>query len=228
MELSRNMTQPTLVLDLDGTLAETHHDLIPTLNRTIAKAGLAPVEMSQVGYLVGRGIRPMLERAFQLSDAKLEPDQLEALNRAYLADYAENICVDTILYENAGLALDRFLDAGWTLAVCTNKLERLAKDLLNRLAVGHKFTAIAGADTFAVRKPDPGHLLETIRMAGGDPSRSLMVGDSITDVKTARNADVPVVGVTFGYSDLPIQQLEPDAVIDHFDQLYDIASALVR
>lgn len=221
------MTHRTLVLDLDGTLAETHRDLIPTLNRTIARVGLAPIEMSQVGYIVGKGIKPMIERAFELRGTSLDPENLNQLNQAYLADYSENICVNTVLYENVANCLDQFLTQGWVLAVCTNKLEKLARELLDQLAIGQKFAAITGADTFSFRKPDPGHLLETIRMAQGDPSRSIMVGDSVTDVKTAQNANVPVVGVTFGYSDVPIFELNPDAVIDHFDQLFDVASKML-
>ena len=125
-------------------------------------------------------------------------------------------------------ALDRFRDAGWRLAVCTNKFERLSRSLLEQLALAERFAVIAGQDTFAHRKPDPRHLSETIAAAGGDQRCSVMVGDSDVDVRTARAAGVPIVAVGFGYSPLPVRELGADIVIDRFDELFDAAVGLLE
>jgi phosphoglycolate phosphatase len=106
------------------------------------------------------------------------------------------------------------------LAVCTNKIERHAKQLLTILGIVDRFAFISGRETFSACKPDPLHLTQTIVRAGGDLSRAVMVGDSRTDIDTAKNANIPVVAVTFGYTDAPVETLGPDIVIEHFDQLH--------
>jgi phosphoglycolate phosphatase len=122
--------------------------------------------------------------------------------------------------------LDQFAAAGWRLAVCTNKYEAPAKKLLRLLALEDRFAAITGQDTFGFRKPDPRHLIETIRLADGDPARAVMVGDSATDIDTAKAARVPVVAVSFGYSTVPVASLKPDGVIDRFADLFTATETL--
>jgi phosphoglycolate phosphatase len=117
---------------------------------------------------------------------------------------------------------------GFHFAVCTNKLEWLSVRLLNALALSPRFKAICGQDTFRIAKPDPEILRRTILQAGGDPASALMVGDSETDIRTARNAGIPVVAVDFGYTETPVTELNPDRVISHFDQLPDAIADLLR
>jgi phosphoglycolate phosphatase len=125
-------------------------------------------------------------------------------------------------------ALDRLADAGILLAVCTNKMESLARPLIDGLGMTSRFAAITGGDTFAVRKPDAEHLLGTIRLAGGEPSRTVMIGDSLNDFKVASNAGIPSVAVPFGYSDVAVETLNPSRVIQHFDELTpDLLSGLL-
>ena len=95
----------------------------------------------------------------------------------------------------------------------------MSRLLLRDLRLLDRFVALAGRDTFPVCKPHPDHLTGAIRMAGGDPARAIMVGDSTTDIDTAKAAGVPVVAVTFGYTDIPVHEQSPDAVIDHYDEL---------
>ena len=117
--------------------------------------------------------------------------------------------------------------AGHQLAVCTNKLEWLSKRLLDALQLSRRFAAICGQDTFGVGKPDPKPLLGTIAALGGIRARAVMVGDSVTDIKTARAAGLPVIAVDFGYTDVPVTELGPDLVISHFDELAAACAALM-
>ena len=111
-------------------------------------------------------------------------------------------------------------DAGFALGVCTNKPERASHLLLDQLDLSRFFSSVVGGDTLAVRKPDPEHIHETVRRAGGVSSRAIMVGDSGNDIDAARNADVPVIAVTFGYTETPVRDLGPDIAIDHFDEFW--------
>ena len=220
------MTAPLLVLDLDGTLVDTADDLIATLNIVLAGEGLRSMSRADAGSLLGAGARAMIERGFRLAGEPLDGATLDRLFATYLPIYESRIAERSRPFPGAVPALDRFAAAGWKLAVCTNKLEGLSRRLLDELGLASRFAAICGGDTFPVRKPDAGHLLGTIARAGGDPARTVMVGDSATDVNAARNARVPVVGVTFGYTDAPVASFGPDAVIDHFDQLWDAVATI--
>ncbi len=115
--------------------------------------------------------------------------------------------------------MDEFSARGFMFAVCTNKLEWLSKLLLDRLAMRSRFKAICGADTFGVQKPDPVILRQTVARAGGELSSSIMVGDSGPDIGVAIRAGIPVIGVDFGYTQVAIADLEPDALISHMRHL---------
>lgn len=219
---------PTLVFDLDGTLADTASDLIGTLNVLLKREGLAALAPQDARALVGAGARALIERGFALRRAPLPPDGLDRLVMDFLAHYEAHIADETRLFPGARTALARFRDAGFRLAICTNKPEGLARLLLDRLAVAHLFDAICGRGSFAVHKPDPQMLNLTILAAGGDPARAIMIGDSRTDVDTARNAGTPVIAVDFGYTDTPVTLLEPDLVISHFDELWTAAHELLK
>lgn len=209
----------TLVLDLDGTLADTNRDLVPVLNRSTAAEGLEPVAIEEVGHVVGHGARVMIARAFHLRGVDLSPEVQERVFERFLVDYEKNLAVETVLFAGVREALDALEDHGWRLAVCTNKMQHFAVKLLDELGIGSRFAAISGGDTFHFRKPDPRHLTETIAMAGGDPMRAIMVGDSATDIATARAASIPVIAVDFGYSERPVAEYEPDRLISSFSEL---------
>ncbi|MCA0405103.1 MAG: HAD-IA family hydrolase [Proteobacteria bacterium] len=217
----------TLVFDLDGTLAETAPDIMGTLNHLLVQEGLAPLPVSKARDLVGAGARALLERGFKVSGRPLLPERLEALFQDFLVHYLDHIADLSFLFEGVEPALERLKARGFTLAVCTNKPEQHSHALLKRLGVHEQFAAIAGRETFPFFKPDPRHLTETIRLAGGEGQRAIMIGDSRTDVDTARAAGIPVIGVTFGYTDVPIEALNPDKVISHFDALDTAIDALL-
>jgi phosphoglycolate phosphatase len=220
------MSSPILVFDLDGTLADTAGDLLSTLGVLLRRDGLAPLPASAARALVGAGARALIQRGYEASGAPLAPERIEALFHEFLALYRERIAVETRLFPGAAAALGRFSEAGWRLAVCTNKPEALSVLLLERLGVADRFAAICGRDTFTVHKPDPLALTLTIERANGDPGRAVMIGDSLTDVDTAKRAGIPVVGVDFGYTEAPIASFSPDAVISHFDELWEAVATL--
>jgi phosphoglycolate phosphatase len=168
----------------------------------------------------------LVERGIAANKAELSAGDVDRLFRVFLDHYAAHIADESRPFPGLVAALDRFADRGWSLAVCTNKLEYLSRLLVEALGLSPRFAALTGGDTFAFKKPDARHLLETIARAGGDPRHAVMVGDSATDIDTARNAGVPVVAVDFGYTSVPVSELGPDRVISHFDELWDAVSAL--
>jgi phosphoglycolate phosphatase len=207
------------VFDLDGTLIDTAPDLIDSLNYTIAARGLEPLTYADLTHLVGSGARAMIGRAFKLRNSPIEDGELERMIARFVEHYRAGMPGKSKPYPGLVAALERLAGAGMRLAVCTNKMEDLAKPLLETLGLADHFAAITGGDTFAVRKPDAEHLLGTIRMAGGEPSRTVMIGDSLNDFKVAANANVPSIGVPFGYSEVAIDTLNPTTIIRHFDDL---------
>lgn len=212
---------PLLVFDLDGTLAETAGDLIGTLNVILAREGVAALPLAEARFLLGAGARALIQRGFAQQQVPLTPERLQKLFEDFLVHYEAHIADESQLFPGVVAALDRFAAAGWAFAVCTNKIEHPARKLLAALGVADRFRAIVGQDTFGAPKPDPRVLAQTIAAAGGDPARAIMVGDSRTDIDTARALGVPVVAVDFGYTDRPVADFAPDRVISHFDVLWD-------
>jgi len=222
------MTQPTIVFDLDGTLVDTAPDLLASLNHCLAAERMDPVEAAELRRFVGMGARVMIQRAFSAGQRHLDEATLARLMEVFLAHYTAGMPGQSAPYPGLLATLDRFEARGYVMAICTNKLERLSQSLLDKLELSARFRAICGADTFAFRKPDPRHLVETIVKAGGDPSRAIMVGDSRTDIDTAKAAGIPVVAVDFGYTDRHVREFEPSHIISHYDELtLDLAHRLL-
>lgn len=222
------MTAPIIVFDLDGTLVDTAPDLLDSLNHALEIGGLTRSDRAALRGFVGHGGRVMIERAFAAQGTPLEQEMLDRLLEAFLDHYKANIPGASLPYPGVVETITRFSDAGYLLAVCTNKLEGLSLSLIKALGLDHHFAANCGADTFAFRKPDPRHLLETIARAGGDPARAVMVGDSRTDIDTAKAAGIPVVAVDFGYTDRHVSEFDPSKVISRFDELtVNVAESLI-
>ncbi|NMG40066.1 HAD-IA family hydrolase [Chelativorans sp. ZYF759] len=213
------MTQPTIVFDLDGTLIDTAPDLLASLNHCLLCEDMNPVEAAELRRYVGMGARVMIQRAFAAGQRDLDEETLSRMMEVFLDHYTTGMPGTSAPYPGLLATLDRLEDAGYAFAICTNKLERLSVSLVEKLEIAHRFRAVCGADTFAFRKPDPRHLLETIAKAGGVPSRSIMVGDSRTDIDTAKAAGIPVVAVDFGYTDRHVREFEPSHIISHYDEL---------
>ena len=214
--MTLDLSSTTVVFDLDGTLIDTAPDLAAAANYVFGLIGLAPIEPVQLRPLIGHGSRAMIEEGLRLHGVAKTPDEVSALHDRFFPYYADNIAVLSRPFAGVVELLDVLRSAGARLAVCTNKLERLSKSLLRQLGLDERFAAIAGRDTFDVFKPAPGHLTGTIAMAGGRGDRAVMVGDSEIDIATAAAAGVPSIAVTFGYTRVPVRELKPTAVIDHY------------
>ena len=206
----------TIVFDLDGTLVDTAPDLIHTLNLVLTHEGLPAIPYAAARNLIGGGAKIMIERALAAEGRDASAAEMDRLYAAFIAYYSEHIADRSRPFPGLERALDDLAEAGLTLAICTNKLEWLSLRLLKALNLTERFAAICGPDTFGVTKPDPEIFWQTVRRAGGAPGRAIMIGDSKTDIHTARAARVPVVAVDFGYTDVPIAQLEPDRIISSF------------
>ena len=222
------MAALTVVFDLDGTLVDTAPDLVDTLNTVFAREGLPAVPYAQARNMVGGGARAMIERGLKEEGRPLVAAEIDRLFVQFIDHYAEHIADGSRPFPGLEPALDDLAIRGFTLAVCTNKLEALSLLLLDALGLAKRFAAICGQDTFGVHKPDPEIFRRTVLRAGGDPARAIMIGDSGTDIRTARAAGVPVIAVDFGYTEVPIAELRPDRVISHFDELSEALRALTQ
>jgi phosphoglycolate phosphatase len=218
------LKQATIVFDLDGTLVDTAPDLSNALNDVMTRRGHAPVPAETVRACVGYGARVMIEQALRRAGASDDVDRMLA---EFLLHYEANIAAESRPFPGAVGALERLLAQGATLAVCTNKREYLSRKLLNELDLARYFSGLAGRDTFSMSKPDPRHLTQVIALAGGDPSRAIMVGDSEVDIATADAAAIPMVLISFGYANSPLDALRAAARIDHFDELEAHVAALL-
>jgi phosphoglycolate phosphatase len=217
----------TIVFDLDGTLVDTAPDLIGATDHVLASIGLGPANALRQRDKISFGARRMIIDALSEAGRVLSDDEVDALHSLFIAHYEDNIARTSRPYRFALETLRSLKSSGARLAVCTNKKESLARALLVALSMDHHFDAIAGFETFPVSKPHPEHILGTIRLAGGDRDRAIMVGDSENDVKAARAAGVPVIGCLFGYTDIPMSQLGPDAVIGDYFELHSVINSLV-
>jgi phosphoglycolate phosphatase len=211
--------RPTIAFDLDGTLVDTAPDLVATLNLVLQEAGLDQVPYDEARNLVGGGARALIERGLAFEHERLPEAKVDGLLARFLVHYEAHLADRSRAFPEVGAVLDVLAAKGALLIVCTNKLERFSVKLLQALGLADRFALIAGADTFEVRKPDPGHLLGAVARAGGRSTAALMVGDSETDVLTARRAKVPVVAVNWGYSRTPAAELGADRLIERMNDL---------
>ncbi len=221
------MPSPTIVFDLDGTLIDTAPDLIDTLNVIFAREGIPAVPYEAARSAIGGGAKAMIARGIEAEGRTLSAQKLEQMFADFIAYYADHVADKSRPFPGLVDALDTLSARGCRFAVCTNKLERLSVLLLGQLRLADRFVAICGQDTFGIQKPDPEILRRTVTAAGGTLQRTVMIGDSGTDIRTARAAGVPVIAVDFGYSESPIADFGPDRIISHFAQLPASIAALI-
>lgn len=210
------------VFDLDGTLVDSAPDIHTSLDRLMAGLGLPGFARAEVIGMIGDGVRALVAKALTARDRAFDEAALEA----FMADYQENASAQTVPFEGIPAALDALAEAGWRLAVCTNKPEAAARKLLEDLGLAHRFAALGGGDSFPVRKPDPRHLLATLSAAGAVPEAAAMIGDHRNDVQAAAGAGVPCVFAGWGYG--PLEMAAGAPVAAHPSDLPGLLATLGR
>ncbi|PQO24541.1 haloacid dehalogenase [Rhodobacteraceae bacterium WD3A24] len=219
----------SVIFDLDGTLADTSADLIAAANAALSAMGhgarLDPAADAATAFAGGKAMLALgLERAGERPDGA----RIEAAYPVLLEAYSADIARHTRLYPGAAEAVERLRGQGYAVAICTNKPTDLAERLMRALGLRDAFAALVGAGCLRVRKPDPAMYREALRRLGAPRAGSMLVGDTITDRDTARAAGAPVALVGFGPEGAGVMRLSPDAVLDHYDALPDLAARLTR
>lgn len=210
-----------ILFDLDGTVADTALDLSATLNYILKQHGRAKIEHDLIRNMVGQGAKALILKGFNHTGETPSAEQLEQLFHQYLDYYLDHISDETVIFPGAVDLFEKLASQNIKIAICTNKNIELTHALLDDLNIKHYFSAITCGDSFAFKKPDPRHLVETCRLMNADPANAIMVGDSINDIAAGNAANILTVGVTFGYTETPVSELEPNIIIDHFDKFID-------
>ncbi|MBL8771829.1 MAG: phosphoglycolate phosphatase [Phenylobacterium sp.] len=217
----------TIAFDLDGTLVDTAPDLIGTLNHILREDGLPALPLAQARAYIGHGARHLLKLGFEAAGQSVHPTRLQQLFERFIPHYRSRIAQESRPFPGCEAALDALAAAGATLCVCTNKPSDLSEALLDALGLTARFAAVVGPDRAPAPKPDAAHLRAAVDAAGGDIGRTILVGDSGTDAGAARAAGAGLVLVDFGYTEIPVADLSPDAVISHYDDLPEACRRLL-
>ncbi|WP_221205076.1 HAD-IA family hydrolase [Brevundimonas mediterranea] len=223
----RDLEGWTIAFDLDGTLVDSAPDLIGTLNRLLAEEGLPPVAMESASTLIGSGARALLVHGFEAAGASVERAQSDELFERFLVDYAAHIADGSQPFEGVVETLERLSERGAILVVATNKRSDLSELLLEKLGLTRHFAAIVGPDRVSARKPSGAHLKEAVVKAGGDPERAIMVGDAAPDADAAKDAGMPCILVTFGFTPVPVEDLGADVLIDDFEDVEEAIDGIL-
>tara|TARA_B100001996_G_scaffold374118_2_gene352348 strand:- start:227 stop:889 length:663 start_codon:yes stop_codon:yes gene_type:complete len=204
----------TILFDLDGTIVDTAPDLMAAHNHVMRKFGKDEKKLSDIKSLAGRGTWVMMQRSFKekITDEKIKKE----MTTEFLDYYSKNINRDSKPLVGLVEFLKWAKSNNISMAVCTNKQERLAIDLLKKLDLMNFFEYVAGSDTFEFNKPDPRHLTNVVEIISGDLKKTLMVGDSEVDSMSAYNAKVPFILVEDGYTEKKIEEIKHDISIKNF------------
>ena len=212
--------EPTLLLDLDGTLVDTVPDLLASLNRLMDTHKLPALSTAEVIPMIGDGAAVLVRRGMAARGREATPADVQAL----LADYTANVANGSRLFPGVEPTLRAMTADGWRLAVCTNKPVVASRELLASLGVLELFAAVGGGDSYRTRKPDPKHLLSTLAVAGGRAEVAVMVGDHHNDVQAAAGAGVPCIFAAWGYGAAPA---EVAATAQAFPEVAGLARGLL-
>lgn len=223
----RDLEGWTIAFDLDGTLVDSAPDLIGTLNRMLVEEGLPPVPMESASSLIGSGARALLVHGFEAAGAPVERAKSDELFERFLVDYAAHIADGSQPFEGVVETLERLSERGAILVVATNKRSDLSELLLGKLDLTRHFAAIVGPDRVSARKPSGAHLKEAVAIAGGDPERAIMVGDAAPDADAAKDAGMPCILTTFGFTPTPVEDLGGDVLIDAFEDVEEAIDGIL-
>jgi len=220
------MTAPTLLFDLDGTLADTALDLTETMNVILTRHGRERVPHQKVREMVGGGARKIMERGFAHTGEPASEELLDRLFQEFLDYYGDHLADHTKIFEGLVPVLETLEQRGCKLGVVTNKVEGLSHEVLGLLDLKRFFPVLIGGDTLPVKKPDPAPLFEAIDRLGGHRGKAVMVGDSPFDIDAAKNAGIPSIAVSFGYTHVPPSEMGATHLIDHYDEFLAAFDAL--
>lgn len=216
----------TVIYDLDGTLIDSARDMRVAVSNVLADHGLPPVTDDDVRIYMGQGSKITMGKAFGKYGKTLDDEALSAVTREFVRYYEADPISHTVAFDGVAEVVAHFARLGLKQGVCTNKFEKPSRIILEHLKLMPPIGDVAGADTFPVRKPDPRHILLLVERMGGDPRRTVMIGDSIHDVEAAHRAGLPAVLVSWGYTARPASELGAEAVIDRFDALPEVLGQL--
>jgi phosphoglycolate phosphatase len=214
--MKNNLESPVYIFDLDGTLVDTAPDLLATLNIILAREGCGPIESAVLRKLVGRGARVLITEALKQHGRSVEPEYLEGLFRFFLEDYVSHIAAASRPFPGVIETLTTLKARGVRMGVLTNKPHEPTLKLIGALGLDGYFGAVFGQGVKPYLKPDPRLFEAIVKKLGGAGAGAVMIGDSITDVETARAAGVPVILVSYGYTPEPASSLGADLVLDDF------------
>ncbi len=218
----------TVIFDLDGTLIDSITDVANAVNRVLSDAGLESIEGQLRNSLLGEGARARIQKAFALRGKVLDTAELQKRTDDFTRYYAPTKSLNTVPFTGAKSLLDCLSGAGIQMGVCTNKDETSARALLSELQLMPPISDVAGSDTFGVQKPHPDHVLKLLQRMGADPRLAILVGDSIHDIKAARNAGIAAAAVTWGYSNDPVTDMGADYVLEKFSDVLNITSPAIQ
>ncbi len=222
MKLARNI----VIFDLDGTLVDSAPDLGATLNVILAGEGAGPVPLDEVHSYIGHGAKVLLEKGMAARGLDLDEENVNRLHRLFIKHYSDNLSKLSRPFEGVESAMADLKAAGASFGICTNKSVEMSAKLLRELSLAHWFGAIVGGDSAARNKPDALPLEIAIRSLDGSPDQAVMIGDSMADASTAHAAGVPFIGVTFGYTTIPVSEFGADAIIEHYSELMAAVAGL--
>jgi phosphoglycolate phosphatase len=211
-----------VIFDLDGTLIDSKQDLTNAVNATLEWAGLEPIDQALVATYVGNGASILVQRALGPDASQEKVDQALAY---FLSYYREHMLDHTRLYPGVREGLDALREAGVRMAVLTNKPVRFSQALIDGLGLHDHFFRVYGGNSFDEKKPSPVGIGRLREETGTPTHRTLMVGDSWVDVKTARNAGVAVAGVNWGLQPESLREEPPDVLVDEMAELTEFVLA---
>jgi phosphoglycolate phosphatase len=221
------MPVEALIFDLDGTLVDTAPDLLGATNHALSLVERPAISYDMLRQFVGHGAMDLLRRALLATGGLLDEAEMKRLHGELLKYYGENIARESTVFPGLIAMLDKAQARGLKMGVCTNKVEKLSHKLLGEIGLAKYIAAVVGGDTLPIMKPDPAPYVEVARRLGIDAARTIMFGDSVTDIKTAQNAGVPVIAVSFGYTDQHVSNFAPTHVIDHYDEAWALVERML-